>query len=147
MTKFASLMIAASLALTASAAANAADGDITLRVARGSIMTSQGGEFASAQSGKVLFEGERMMVTEGAAATVFYDNDCKREYSAPGVYVIERSCKRGAAIRGTDWANAGKIAAGVGVACAILCNKDETGAQYPAGGVVGPSPAPPISVP
>ena len=141
MTKFVSLMIAASLALTATAA-TAADGDITLRVERGSIMTSQGGEFASAQSGKVLFEGERMMVTDGAAATVFYDEDCKREYNAPGVYVIERDCKRAAMIAGTDWASAAKIAAGVGVGAAILYNMDKTPGQYPAAPVVAPVPLP-----
>lgn len=134
MSKFASLMVAASFALTASAAASAADGEITLRVERGSIMTSQGGEFASAQSGKVLFNGERLMVTEGSAATVFYDEDCKREYSVPGVYVIEPECKRGAvAATGTDWASAAMIAAGVGVGAAILDNMDKT---------AGPAPAP-----
>ena len=143
MTKLASLMIAASLALTASAAASAADGDITLRVERGSIMTSQGGEFASAQSGKVLFEGERMMVTEGAAATVFYDEDCKREYSAPGVYVIERDCKRGAVVAtGTNWRAAGMITGGVLVGAAILENMDKSPGQYPAAPVVPPAPLP-----
>lgn len=127
MTKFTKLMIAASLALAASAGASAAEGDITLRVDRGSIMTSQGGDFASAQSGKVLMTGERMMVTEGAAATVFYDKDCKREYTAPGVYVIERDCKRAAVLaNGVDWLSTGKIALGVGVGAAILHNMDST---------------------
>lgn len=126
MTKFASLMIAVSLALTASVSASASDVDATLRVDRGSVMTSQGGEFSSAQTGKVLVEGERLMVTEGAVATVIYDEDCTREYSAPGVYVIERDCKRVAALAGTDWASAAKIAAGVGVGAAILDNMDKS---------------------
>ena len=130
MTRFASLAVAVTLALAASAA-SAADGDITLRVDRGSIMTSTGGEFASAQSGKVLIEGERMMVTEGASATVFYDRDCRREYTAPGVYEIERDCKRAVAMVGTDWLSAGKIALGVGVGAAILANMDKSGGKPP----------------
>ena len=142
MSKLASLMIAASLALTASAAASAADGDITLRVERGGIMTSQGGEFASAQSGKMLVEGERLMVTEGSAATVFYSNNCTREYNAPGVYVIERDCKRGAVVaRNTDWAGAGMVAAGVVVGAALLENMDKAPGQYPA------PPVPPAPLP
>lgn len=126
MTKFASLIIAASFALTASAAASAADGDVTLRVDRGGVMTSQGGEFASAQTGKSLVEGDRLMVTEGSTATLFYDNDCKREYTVPGVYVVEGSCRMAAVDAGTDWASAAMIAGGVAIGAAILANMDET---------------------
>ena len=125
MTKFASLIIAVSFALAASATASAADGDVTLRVDRGSVMTSQGGEFVSAQTGKVFVEGERLMVNEGSAATVLYDNDCRREYNTPGIYVIGGNCTA-AAVTGTDWPSAAKIAGGVAIGAAILANMDET---------------------
>lgn len=140
MTKSAPLILAVSLALAASAA-SAADGDITLRVDGGTIMTSTGGEFATAQTGKVLIEGQRMMVTEGASATVFYDRDCRREYTAPGVYEIERDCKRAVALVGNDWASVGKLALAGAVGVAILVNMDDSG------GVPSPvdPPPPPIS--
>ena len=127
MNKFASLIIAVSFALAASATASAADGDVTLRVDRGSVMTSQGGEFVSAQTGKVFVEGERLMVNEGSAATVFYDNGCRREYNTPGIYVIGGNCTAAAVTgTGTDWPSAAKIAGGVAIGAAILANMDET---------------------
>lgn len=142
MTKLASLLIA-SLALTASANALAADADATLLVDRGSVMTSQGGEFATAQSGQVLASGDRLMVTEGSAATVIYANECRRQYAIPGVYVIEEDCQlvaaamrngaNGAANAGVDLAAVGKVAAGVAIGAGLLSQMDE---------VPGPPPAP-----
>lgn len=139
MTKRASLILAASFVLTASAAASAADGDVTLRVDRGGVMTSQGGEFASAQTGKALVEGDRLMVTEGSTATLFYDNDCRREYTVPGVYVVEGTCRMAAVVAGTAgdagagagtstgtaWGSAAAIAAGVAVGAALLENMEQ----------------------
>lgn len=143
MTKLASLLIA-SLALTASANALAADADATLLVDRGSVMTSQGGEFATAQSGQLLASGDRLMVTEGSAATVVYANECRRQYTTPGVYVIEEDCQlvaaamrngaaNGATGAGVDWPAVGMVAAGVAVGAAALSQMDE---------VPGPPPAP-----
>ena len=150
MTKLASLLIA-SLALTASATALAADGDATLLVDRGSIMTSQGGEFATAQSGQVLASGERLMVTEGSAATVIYANDCRRQFSTPGVYVIKEDCQlvaagtrngaNGTATAGVDWPAVGMVAAGVAVGAGALSQMDEVDAPPPA------PPVPPAPLP
>ena len=144
MTKLASLLIA-SLALTASANALAADADATLLVDRGSVMTSQGGEFATAQSGQLLATGDRLMVTEGSAATVVYANDCRREYATPGVYVIEEDCQlvaaamrsgangaTGAGVAGVDWPAVGMVAAGVAVGAGLLSQMDEVDAPPPA---------------
>ncbi len=99
----------------------------TLRVDSGRVMTSQGGEFATARSGQLVAAGNRLMVAENSAATVIFSDNCQRQYSAPGVYAIERECERGAALVGTDWPSAGKIALGVGVGAAILANMDQSG--------------------
>lgn len=126
MTKFASLLVAASFALTASVAASAAEeATATLRVDRGNVMASQGGEFATAQTGQALVAGERLMVSEDSAATVAYGNDCTRTYTAPGVYVVEKDCKKAVAV---DWAGAAKIVGGSAVGIAILANMEETDA-------------------
>ncbi len=124
MTRFTTLFIAASFALSTAATASAQDTGATLRVDQGTIMTSQGGEFANAQSGQVLVVGSRLMVTEQSAATVTYSKGCTRTYSAPGVYVVQADCTKGAAA-GTDWAGAAKIAGGVVVTAAILHNMDQ----------------------
>lgn len=151
MTKLASLIVAASFALTASAAASAADGAVTLRVDRGNVMTSEGGEFVSAQSGKLLVAGERLMVSEGSVATVVYDNDCTREYNTPGVYAVEQGCAKGALVAGTttsatakgvDLVGAAGIAAGVGVGAALLSSMDQSDARPPAPVAPAPAPAP-----
>ena len=65
-------------------------------------------------------------MNEGSAATVLYDNDCRREYTVPGVYVVEGTCRMAAVVAGTDWASAAKIAGGVAIGAAILANMDET---------------------
>ena len=125
MTKFTALFAATSLALVVSADAFAAeDATATLRVDRGSVMASRGGEFATATSGQVLVVGERLMVAENSTATLTYDDDCTREYSAPGVYVIEATCVKAAAMA-VDWAGAAKIVGGVAVGAALLNNIED----------------------
>lgn len=127
MTKFVSLLVAASLALTASAAASAQDGTATLRVDRGNVMTSQGGDFAPAQSGQALASGERLMVSEGSAATVTYGNDCSRSYTTPGVYTVEKDCKKSAVADDdmTNWTMVGAIGLGAAVLAASVSGDDE----------------------
>lgn len=141
MSKLSALVVAVSIALTASASAFAADAPITLRVDAGNVMASQGGEFATAQTGKALSVGERLMIVENSAATVLYDSGCSKTYDVPGVYAVPADCvpvavAGGAA--GTDWAAAGAITGGVLVGAAILANMDQK--DY-----VPPPPAPPVS--
>lgn len=124
MTRFTALFIAGSLALSTAATASAQDTAATLRVDQGTIMTSQGGEFANAQTGQALVPGSRLMVTEQSAATVTYDKGCTRTYTAPGVYVIEANCTKAGAV-GTDWAGAATIVGGVAVGAAVLHNMDQ----------------------
>ena len=128
MTKFASLLVVASFALAASATATAAEeAAATLRVDRGNVMTSQGGDFATAQSGQTLVSGERLMVTEDSAATVTSGNDCTRTYTTPGVYVVELDCERAVADGGMGiWAVASAVGLGVAAAAALGGGDDDS---------------------
>ncbi|NDK38727.1 hypothetical protein DT603_07720 [Pseudoxanthomonas gei] len=94
MTKSVSLFATIAFALGLSAAASAAKAPVTLSVQNGVVMTSQGGDFAAAQDGQVLTAGDRVMITEKASAVVRYPGGCARQYSAPGVYVVEEDCKK-----------------------------------------------------
>ncbi len=70
---------------------------IVLRVDTGSVMVSDGGAFAPANTGTVLQLGDRLMVAEGGIATVFVNDRCSTTYDAPGVYVVTPECERAAA--------------------------------------------------
>lgn len=101
MNKFGSILIAATLAAGASVPAFAQDpapeqNVVTVQVDRGTIMASDGGEFATTNTGARLETGQRFMVTEGSSVTMLYDNNCKRKYDTPGVYPVEAKCVPGA---------------------------------------------------
>jgi hypothetical protein len=71
---------------------------IVLETKVGSVMTSTGGDYQSADVGKKLVEGESMMLNDGAKAEVvyYYDNGrrkCVEKYSGPNTFVIDDSCK------------------------------------------------------
>lgn len=93
---------------------------IVLEAKAGSVMTSTGGDYTSAQTGKQLVEGESLMLNDGAKATVvyYYDNGkrkCTEHYAGPNTYVIDDSCKAAGWIatnpRGTVLIVGGAIAA------------------------------------
>ena len=70
---------------------------IVLETKTGSVMTSSGGAYETAAAGKQLVEGESMMLTDGAKATVvyYYDNGnrkCVEQYAGPNTYVIDDRC-------------------------------------------------------
>ena len=69
--------------------------DATLHIDKGSIMTSEGGDFVTAADRKRLDEGQRVMVTEDSKATLVYDNGCREELIDPGVYVVDEECVAG----------------------------------------------------
>jgi hypothetical protein len=79
---------------------------IVLEEKTGSVMTSTGGDFQTADAGKLLADGESMMLNDGAKATVvyyyYYDDEgnrfrkCVEEYSGPDTFVIDDSCKAAA---------------------------------------------------
>ena len=61
----------------------------TLTVQQGTVMTSNGGEFASASSGESIQNGERLMIGEGGSASVTFTNGAVVNYTAPGVYTVQ----------------------------------------------------------
>jgi hypothetical protein len=102
---------------------------IVLEEKTGSVMTSTGGDFQTADTGKLLADGESMMLNDGAKATVvyyyYYDDEgnrfrkCVEKYSGPDTFVIDDSCKAAAWItsnpRGAAW-----IIGGAAVGAALL---------------------------
>lgn len=100
---------------------------IVLETKVGSVMTSTGGDYQSADKGKVLVEGESMMLNDGAKATVvyyyYYDDGkrfrkCVEEYRGPNTYVIDDSCKAAAWV--TSNRGIGLVVGGAVVAAALL---------------------------
>ena len=74
-------------------------------------MASTGGEFASANTGKPLEVGEKLMINAGSSATAVFENGCTVEFNAPGVYAVPGECRKVA------WANSGS---GGGMGAAII---------------------------
>lgn len=68
--RFALALVAASLF----APAQAQEVIGTLTVNQGTVMTSTGGEFASATTGDAIQAGEQIMVSEGGSASVTFNN-------------------------------------------------------------------------
>ena len=64
-----------------------------LRVNKGVVMTSKGGEFATGTTGEELIKDERLMVTKDSSATVIFNDHCQHTYDDPGVYKIDADCK------------------------------------------------------
>jgi hypothetical protein len=127
------LTVAAITAIAAPAYAQEAIG--TLTVQQGTVMTSTGGEFASAASGEGIQAGERIMVGEGGSASVTFTNGAVVNYTAPGVYVVQLP------VVGTPVASAGGAgtAATVGIiagaailgAAAVEANGDNVEPDHP----------------
>ncbi len=125
MTKFAAILLAASAAFAAPAFAQ--DSSITLRVDSGTVMSSTGGEYASANTGKPLAVGEKLMINAGSSATAVYEGGCTVEFKDAGVYEVPGECKKAA------WANSGSgngmnaaIIVGAGVIGAALLNSEDS---------------------
>lgn len=100
MTAARNAMAACVLALLASPAIAQDQGkpeSIVLESKVGSVMTSAGGDYQTVAPGKQLVEGESLMLTDGAKATVvyYYDNGrrkCVERYLGPNTYVIDDRC-------------------------------------------------------
>ena len=117
-------------ALAAPALAQDTPDRIVLESKAGSVMTSNGGEYATAPTGKLLVRGESMMLTDGAKATVVYyyddgDRKCVEHYAGPNTYVIDDSCVPAAWARTGNPGTSGLIIAGAAVlGAAVLYNMD-----------------------
>lgn len=72
MIKFSSLVAATLLA----GSAFAADSVATLSAQEGTVLVNQGEEFVTATDAQALMAGDRVMVMEGASATVTYADGC-----------------------------------------------------------------------
>ena len=128
-TKISAALLVSALAIPAFAQ-NAPD-RIVLESKAGSVMTSTGGEYATAPVGKALSTGESMMLTDGAKATVVYyydngDRKCVERYEGPNTYVIDDRCVPAAAwVTTGNPARGGLIIAGAAVlGAAVLYNMD-----------------------
>ncbi len=86
-----SLSVPLSLTLAAitliAAPASAQDLTATLRI-QGEVMVSTGGDFRDATDGQPILPGQRIMVGDGATATVQFSQDCKRTFNQAGVYTV-----------------------------------------------------------
>lgn len=123
MTKLATALFAATMALAAPAFAQDA-GSATLHVERGSIMTSTGGDYVTASSGQALSAGQKVMVSEDSVGILTYSNGCKIKLDAPGVYAVPSDCKALAAKAGGSSMNAGIIALSALVAAGLINSAD-----------------------
>lgn len=63
----------------------------TLRVEQGAGMRSEGASFVSVRSGARMVDGERLMLSKDAAASITYDNGCTQNYAEAGVYWIDQT--------------------------------------------------------
>lgn len=68
---------------------------IELGVEQGQVLVSTGGEFVQAAPGQSVAPGDRIMLTEGAAATLGYANGCSKAMREPGVYTVSPDCAAG----------------------------------------------------
>lgn len=80
-----SLTLAVITLLAAPAAAQRLNA--TLRI-HGEVMVSTGDDFRDAIDGQPILPGQRIMVGEGASATVQFSRDCRRTYNQAGVFTI-----------------------------------------------------------
>lgn len=129
-TKISAALLVSALAVPAFAQ-NAPD-RIVLESKAGSVMTSTGGEYATAPTGKPLVTGESMMLSDGAKATVVYyydngDRKCVEHYAGPNTYVIDDRCVPAAvwARTGNPMASGLIIAGAAVLGAAILDNMDK----------------------
>lgn len=126
----------AALALAA-AAAQAQDAPrIELGIEGGSVLVSTGGEFAQASGGQDVAPGDRILVSEGASASLTYANGCQKSLSTAGVYTVSADCDAGAGGGSGGSPSAGVVAAVAGGVAVIAAA---------AGGGGGSDRAPPVS--
>ena len=126
------LLAACAAPVMAQDPAQPAPDKIVLETKVGSVMTSTGGDYQSADTGKLLVDGESMMLNDGAKATVvyyYYSDDGKRyrkcveEYRGPDTFVIDDSCKAAAWL--TSNRGIGFVVGGAVVAAALLAGGDD----------------------
>ena len=124
---------AALLAMACAAPAFAQDTPdrIVLESKAGSVMTTTGGAYETAPTGKQLVVGESMMLTDGAKATVVYyydngDRKCVEQYAGPNTYVIDDRCTKAAWLPSGSPGKSAMVIVGAGlIGAAILNSMDD----------------------
>jgi hypothetical protein len=111
---------------------------IVLEAKVGSVLTSTGGDYQTVDTGKLLVEGESMMLNDGAKATVvyYYDNGkrkCVEKYTGPNTFVIDDSCKAAAWITSNPRGTALIVGGAVVVAALLGGGDDDNGPPISAG--------------
>lgn len=118
------LAVALAIAPTAALAQDpATDTAIGLTVENGSVLVSTGGEFVQATPGQVLQPGQRVLVAEGASASLDYSGGCQTPLAQPGVYTVSASCSPAGtnpAESGTSTATGTASGAGAGTGGAAI---------------------------
>ena len=113
---------------------------IVLETKVGSVLTSSGGDFRNVQEGKVLVQGESMMLSDGAKATVvyyyYYDEGkrfrkCVEKYAGPDTFVIDDNCKAAVAWLNSGPSGTAMIVGGAVVAAALLAGGNGNDAAPP----------------
>ena len=145
MGKSATILFASSVLLAGSAFAQNPE-RITLQIGSGDILTSTGGEFASASNGQALVIGEQLQVNPGSSARVVFNrgtddtaDDCVVVFDKPGVYGVPAECKRGAGWTATSGGlSTGALIVGGAALAALLVNSNGGDAPTP--------PPPPVSL-
>ena len=125
MKKLAFVLLAAAAAVSAPAFAQ--DTTATLRVDNGSAMASDGGQFETANTGRALDAGDKVMVNPDSKVTLVYGNDCTMVLDAPGVYTVPGACSRAAWARTGSPGKSALVIVGAGlIGAAVLESMDKT---------------------
>lgn len=137
--KFIAALIASAVAMPAFAQdpvqADEKPDSIVLESKVGSVMGSTGGEYVTVNQGKVLVEGQSLMLNDGAEATVayyYYFDDGKRfrkcveKYEGPNTYVIDDSCKKAAYLSSGSTAKTIGVVVGAALVGAAISGTDST---------------------
>ncbi|MBJ6978108.1 hypothetical protein [Luteimonas sp. MC1895] len=118
--KLIALGLALALAPLAVQAQEPAAAPIGLQVDGGSVLVSSGGEFVQAAPGQAVEPGHRVMLAEGARASLDYGNGCRKAMSEPGVYTVTAVCNAASTQRGYSTGTVvAAAAAGVAVIAAV----------------------------
>lgn len=97
--------------------AYAANTEATLSAAEDNVMINQGAQFVPAQVGNLLAAGDRVMVAQGRAAEVTFNDGCKLKVQPGTVVTIPSAstCKGGVAlVQSTNPGQTGALGASAG---------------------------------
>lgn len=91
------IAFAALIALTGAATASAATPAAVLASAEGQVLVNQGKEFVSATAGQALVAGDRVMVMQGATASLRFADGCLLPLTQSSLVVVQNlsSCAGG----------------------------------------------------